>query len=146
MGQDTNCYYGVIYECEFNLKTLPNIIKMIDIMEDENDMFIYMVDGNYKCEDLTYTICETLYDLSGITKETEELAKTLVCYNKKITLHYVIEDCHVRGLCRSDDEYLFETFTIDGLHKKIDSVVDKFVRIGVKKEELSIGYRFRDSQ
>lgn len=143
MGQDTNCYYGVIYTCEFNLTTLPNIILMIDSMEDENDMFIYMVDGNYKCKNLTNIICDTIY---GHTQFTESQVKALECYNKKITIHYVIQDCHVRGLCRSDDEYLFETFTIDGLHKKIDDVVNLFTSIGVKKEELSIGYRFRDSQ
>ena len=147
MGQDTYCYYGVTYECNFNLKNIPKIIKMLNYMQNEDDMFIYMVDDNFKCKNITSNICETLYDLTKVTKETEELAKTLECFNHTITIHYVIEHCHVRGLCCSSDEYLLDSYaSIDNLHKKIDMIVEKFTSIGVKKEELRTGYRFRDSQ
>lgn len=144
MGQDTNCYFGASYECKFNTETLSRIIKMIDSMEKENAMFIYMVDDNYVCTDITEIICDTIY----VKQFTQTQVKNLKCYNKIITIHYVIEDFHVRGLCRYPcAEYLLGTYmSIDGLHKKIDNVVDKFALIGVNKEELNLSYRFRDSQ
>ncbi len=144
MGQDTYCYYGITYSCIFNKANLNIIKKIIDYQNGEDDIFVYIVDGNFKCKNISYKFVEKLYEYFEEKKEFDEFFSEYS--GETLTFHYIIETCHTRGLSRSEDQYLIDTYHKPcNVIERIRFITQQYMALGIKESELTTEYRFFDS-
>jgi len=101
----TYCYYGITYSCVFNKANLDIIKKIIDYQNGEDDIFVYIVDGNYKCKNISYKFVEKLYEYF---EEKKDLKICVSCYSKLLKYGFRIFANQKRARIFKNGKTVFE--------------------------------------
>jgi hypothetical protein len=164
MGQDTNCYIGVSYECKF---TYENILIIRKLLSLNDDIIIYMSYGD--CDDECITVSDALLcdeviniiNTDYIEKDFINIVETIILsnfhywignsinkiYNRTLTFQIKLIECNARNLSRRRVQQVCHDTCIkpDILINNITDAQNKFISIGIDKDNININYMFNDN-